>query len=189
MNSSVADLIAKLDREVKICIKCDLNKSRTIAVPGDGNTNTSLLFIGEAPGKQEDLEGRPFVGAAGKLLSQLLGSIELSRQDIYITNIVKCRPPENRPPHTKEIAACSNYLERQMKLINPKIICPMGNVALKSFLRNDTSISRVHGQPFSNAGSHLIFPLYHPAAALYVAKLRTVLEEDFQKVSKLLASN
>ena len=189
MNSSVAELIEKLDHEVKICTKCDLHKSRTIAVPGDGSTNTPLLFIGEAPGKQEDLEGRPFVGAAGRLLSQLLSSVGLSREGIYITNIVKCRPPENRPPHTKEIVACSNYLERQMKLIKPKIICPMGNIALRSLLRKDTSISKAHGQPFPYAESHLIFPLYHPAAALYVAKLRTVLEEDFQKLSKLLESN
>ncbi len=189
MNGMLAKLVAALNREVGACTKCELHKSRTIAVPGDGSISASILFIGEAPGEQEDLEGKPFVGSAGRLLNQLLSSIGLSRQEIYITNIVKCRPPANRQPHSKEVAACSDYLERQMKLIKPRVICPMGNVALKSFLGREISISTAHGKPVQDEEKHLIFPLYHPAAALYVAKLRTVLEDDFKKLSKLSASN
>lgn len=189
MSSTAASLIAKLNREVKVCTKCELHESRKEAVPGEGSINATILFIGEAPGRAEDLQGRPFVGAAGRLLDQLLDSIRLRREEVYITNIVKCRPPANRPPHVEEVTACSSYLDKQMKLIKPKIVCPMGNVALRSLTGKDVPISRAHGQPISNAESHLIFPLYHPAAALYTAKLRSVLEDDFEKLSKLAASD
>jgi DNA polymerase len=189
MESATASIMAKLNREVKVCIKCELHKSRKEAVPGEGSINATMLFIGEAPGEQEDLQGRPFVGAAGRLLNQLLNSIGLRREDVYITNIVKCRPPANRPPHIDEVSACSSYLDRQMKLIKPKIVCPMGNVALRSFTGKDVPISRAHGQLISNAKSHLVFPLYHPAAALYTAKLRSVLESDFKELSKLAVSD
>lgn len=185
----MADLIAKLSREVQVCTKCELHKSRKFAVPGEGSINTRILFIGEAPGEQEDLQGRPFVGAAGRLLNQLLNSIGLRREEIYITNIVKCRPPANRAPHAEEVSACSSYLDRQMRLIKPRIVSPMGNVALRSFLGKDVPISKAHGQLISNGENRLIFPLYHPAAALYTAKLRKVLEDDFQKLSKLSASD
>jgi DNA polymerase len=189
VNSGVAELIGRIDREVRECIKCDLHKGRKNAVPGDGSINASIVLVGEAPGQEEDLQGRPFVGAAGKLLSQLLKSIGLRREDVYITNIVKCRPPANRPPRVEEVSACSDYLDRQINLIKPKMICPMGNVALKTFLGKDTSISKVHGQPVSTRESRMIFPLYHPAAALYTARLRSVLEDDFRKLSKLAASD
>jgi uracil-DNA glycosylase family 4 len=189
MNSAVAELIAKLDREVRECIKCDLHRGRKNAVPGEGSANASIMLVGEAPGQEEDLRGKPFVGAAGKLLNQLLKSIGFSREDIYITNIVKCRPPANRPPHVEEVSACSDYLDRQINLIKPKMICPMGNVALKTFLGKETSISKVHGQPVSTRESRAIFPLYHPAAALYTARLRSVLEDDFRKLIKLATSD
>jgi uracil-DNA glycosylase family 4 len=189
MNSAVAKLIAKVDREVKECIKCDLHKSRKNAVSGDGNIGANIMLVGEAPGQKEDLQGKPFVGAAGKLLNQLLESIGLNREDVYITNIVKCRPPANRPPRVEEVSACSDYLDRQINLIKPKMICPMGNVALKTFLGKYTSISKVHGQPVSTRESRVIFPLYHPAAALYTARLRSVLEDDFGKLIKLAASD
>jgi DNA polymerase len=186
MNGTAAEIIAKLNREVMVCTKCDLHNSRRNAVPGEGNINAPILFIGEAPGEQEDLQGRPFVGAAGKLLNQLLNSIGLRREEIYITNIVKCRPPANRPPRTDEVSACSTYLDRQMKLIKSRIVCPMGNVALRSFLGKDVAISTAHGKPIANSENRSIFPLYHPAAVLYTAKLRKVLEDDFQKLSKML---
>jgi DNA polymerase len=189
MKGRVAELVAQLNREIIVCRKCELHKSRKTAVPGEGSINASILFIGEAPGEQEDLQGRPFVGAAGRLLSQLLNSVGLKREDVYISNIVKCRPPANRQPYTEEVSACSSYLDRQMKLIKPGIICPMGNVALRSFLGKDVPISTAHGQPISNAENRLIFPLYHPAAALYTAKLRKVLEDDFQKLSKMSISD
>ena len=185
MCAKVSELVAQLDHEVRECVKCELYKGRRNAVPGDGNVKAKVMLVGEAPGKEEDLQGKPFVGAAGRLLTQLLNSAELRREDIYITNIVKCRPPENRPPRADEISACSNYLERQLKLIKPKLLCPMGNVALKVFLGKDASISRVHGQVIPVSEGRLIYPLYHPAAALYTAKLKGTLEEDIRRMGEL----
>jgi DNA polymerase len=184
MCAEVSELIKQIDHEVRVCVKCDLHEGRKNAVPGDGNTKTRIMFVGEAPGRDEDLQGRPFVGMAGKLLSQLLSSIGLGREDVYITNIVKCRPPENRPPRANEISACSNYLERQIRLINPRLLCPMGNVALKVFLGKDATISEVHGQVISKPAGPKIFPLYHPAAALYTARLKSTLEEDMIRMAK-----
>jgi DNA polymerase len=185
MGKDAASLMLALSREVMICTKCELHKSRKSAVPGEGSIKADILFIGEAPGEQEDLQGKPFVGAAGRLLGQLLNSIGLRREEVYITNIVKCRPPANRQPRAEEVSACSNYLERQLKLINPKIVCPMGNVALGRCIEQDIPISKAHGKTIKNAEGPLIFPLYHPAAALYTAKLRKTLEDDFKKLSKL----
>lgn len=182
LSDMVLKFVEQISREVRGCTKCELHEGRKNAVPGEGNVSTKMMFIGEAPGREEDLQGRPFVGTAGKLLSQLLASINLSRQDVYITNIVKCRPPKNRPPRVGEISACSSYLERQIRLIDPKVICLMGNTALKVFLGKDISISRAHGQP-ARMANRVIFPLYHPAAVLYDAKLRSVLEEDFKRVA------
>jgi DNA polymerase len=182
MFAEVLELIAQLDHEVRECMKCDLCTARKNAVPGDGNVKAKVMFVGEAPGQEEDLQGKPFVGAAGKLLTQLLNLAELKREDVYITNIVKCRPPENRPPRANEISACSSYLERQIKLINPRLLCPMGNVALKVFLGKDVSISRIHGQVISTSEGHVIYPLYHPAAALYTARLKGTLEEDIRRM-------
>jgi DNA polymerase len=176
--------IEQIEREVRECTKCELCETRKNAVPGEGNIRTKIMFVGEAPGQEEDVQGRPFVGAAGKLFSQLLSSIGLRREDIYITNIVKCRPPSNRPPRAGEMSACSEYLERQIRIIEPKMICPMGNVALKRLLGKDYSISKVHGQRNQSKGGRVIFPLYHPAAALYVGGLKTVLGEDFKKLKE-----
>nr|MDO8099521.1 uracil-DNA glycosylase [Candidatus Njordarchaeota archaeon] len=187
MSDKVLELVEQINQEVRECTKCELHKERKNAVPGDGNVRTRIMFIGEAPGQDEDLQGRPFVGAAGKLLSQLLSSIGLRRDDVYITNIVKCRPPGNRPPRVGEISACSEYLERQIRIINPKTICPMGNVALKTFLGKDSSISKVHGQRNQSKEGRVIFPLYHPAAALYVGGLKTVLEEDFRQLKEKIS--
>ena len=145
------------------------------------------MFVGEAPGEQEDVQGRPFVGAAGKLLTELLASIGLRREDVYITNIVKCRPPNNRPPRKDESAACRPYLDRQLALIHPSVICPMGNSAIHALIDSDESVTALHGIPFE-VGSITYFPMYHPAAALYTLGLRRVMEEDFKKLKRLLNS-
>jgi DNA polymerase len=184
MSSKILELIDQIDREVRVCTKCELHEERKNAVPGDGNAKAKIMFFGEAPGREEDLQGKPFVGAAGRLLTQLLNSIGLRREDVYITNIVKCRPPENRPPRVSEISACSNYLKRQINVINPRLLCPMGNVALKVFLGKNASISRVHGQLISKTEGQAIFPLYHPAAALYTARFKSVLKEDFRRIAR-----
>lgn len=145
------------------------------------------MFVGEAPGEQEDVQGRPFVGAAGKLLTELLASIGLGREDVYITNVVKCRPPNNRPPRKDESSACRAYLDRQLALIHPSVICPMGNSAIHALIDSDESVTAVHGIPFE-VGSITYFPMYHPAAALYTFELRRVMEEDFKKLRALLDS-
>jgi DNA polymerase len=145
------------------------------------------MFVGEAPGEQEDVQGRPFVGAAGKLLTELLQSIDLARHDVYITNVVKCRPPNNRPPRKDESAACRPYLERQISPIQPKVICLMGNSAIRAFLDSDESVTALHGIPFEK-DSITYFPMYHPAAALYTFSLKKVMEEDFRKLRGLLDS-
>ncbi len=147
----------------------------------------AVMFVGEAPGEQEDIQGRPFVGAAGKLLTELLASIGLRREDVYITNMVKCRPPNNRPPRKDESAACRPYLDRQISLIQPRVICPMGNSAIHALIDLDESVTELHGIPFED-GPITYFPMYHPAAALYTFSLRNVMEEDFKKLRALLNS-
>jgi uracil-DNA glycosylase family 4 len=184
MVSTVPSDIEQINREVIECTKCELHKERKNAVPGDGNFRAKIMFIGEAPGRDEDLQGRPFVGAAGKLLTQLLLSIGLKREDIYITNIVKCRPPENRQPRVSEIATCSHYLDRQIEIINPRLLCPMGNTALKFLLGKNASISGLHGRLAEKREGRVVFPLYHPAAALYTGKLISIMKEDFKGLAR-----
>lgn len=182
-----ADSLPKVADEVVVCTKCRLAETRKRAVPGEGTGSRRVMFVGEGPGEQEDLQGRPFVGAAGKLLTELLESVGLRRDDVYITNVVKCRPPNNRPPRKDEAAACRPYLERQIALIRPKVICPMGNSAIRAFLESEESVTTLHGIPFEKE-SITYFPMYHPAAALYTFKLREVMEEDFRKLKTLLDS-
>lgn len=170
-----------------VCTKCRLSETRKNAVPGEGSKNTRVVFVGEAPGEQEDIHGRPFVGAAGKLLTELLASVGLRREDVYIMNIVKCRPPNNRPPRKDEATACRPYLDRQITLIQPKVICPMGNSAIHAFVDSDESVAGLHGIPFE-VGPVTYFPMYHPAAALYTLSLKTIMEEDFKKLRALLDS-
>jgi DNA polymerase len=177
----------EVSAEVVICTKCRLSDTRTKAVPGEGSFAAKVIFVGEAPGEQEDLQGRPFVGAAGKLLTELLASIGLRREDVFITNIVKCRPPKNRPPRKDETFKCKPYLERQISLIAPYVICPMGNSAIHSLLESEQSVTELHGMPL-RIGHVTYFPMYHPAAALYTFQLRKVLEEDFKKLRALLDS-
>lgn len=169
---------------------CGLRDTALQAVPGDGNPNADILFIGEAPGKNEDAQGKPFVGAAGKFLSEMLASIHLKREDIYITNVVKYRPPNNRDPEPEEITACMPWLHEQIKIIEPKIIVTLGRHALEHFIPGK-KISEVHGQAFRRSfediGEQVFFALYHPAAALYNGGMRQTLIQDFQKIPKVIA--
>ena len=181
------DSIRKVSEEVLICTKCRLCETRKHAVPGEGLESAKVMFVGEAPGEQEDLQGRPFVGSAGKLLTELLESVKIRREEAYITNTVKCRPPNNRPPRKDESAACRPYLDRQIALIGPKVICPMGNSAIQAFVDSKESVTVLHGSPFE-IESITYFPMYHPAAALYTISLRKVMEEDFRKLRVLLDS-
>lgn len=174
-----------LNTRMALSCTCTLKKTATQAVPGEGNPYTNILFIGEAPGKKEDEQGRPFIGASGKLLSEMLATINLKRTDIYITNIVKYRPPNNRDPLPEEITACKQWLHEQIKIIQPKIIVTLGRHAMQHFIP-DKKISDVHGQTFSQTidglGRQTFFVLYHPAAALYNGSLRTTLLKDFKKI-------
>ncbi|MFZ1654398.1 MAG: uracil-DNA glycosylase [Candidatus Moraniibacteriota bacterium] len=175
---------------------CSLRDSATQAVPGDGSAAADIMFVGEAPGKNEDIQGIPFVGAAGKFLNEMLATIGLERQDIYITNVVKYRPPENRDPLPEEIAACMPWLHEQIRIIQPKIIVTLGRHAMEHFIPGK-KISEVHGQAFRRSfpdiGPQVFFVLYHPAAALYNGGMRQTLIEDFKKiptvVKKLQAEN
>ncbi len=179
------DDLEALHQEVRMCTKCPLARGRTYAVPGEGPRHAKVMFVGEAPGFHEDRQGRPFVGAAGAFLNELLASIGLKREDVYITNIIKCRPPGNRDPYMDEIEACSPYLDRQVALINPKVIVTLGRYSLAHWLPK-AKISQVHGKPI-RVGDRTVFPMYHPAAALHQPALKRAVEEDFQKLGAFLA--
>lgn len=176
--------LTRLYEEVGQCQRCPLGRSRTRAVPGEGPEDAQIMFIGEAPGFHEDQQGRPFVGAAGHFLEQLLASINLKRRDVYICNVVKCRPPGNRDPLPNEIQACSEFLDRQIALIRPRVIVTLGRYSLARFLPQAT-ISRVHGRP-QRVGDLVVLPVYHPAAALHQPRYKADIEEDFKKIPSLL---
>lgn len=186
----VVTALSALRAEVEACTLCDLHATRTRGVPGDGDPGADLMFVGEAPGYHEDQQGRPFVGQAGKLLDQLLAGIGLAREQVFIANVLKCRPPNNRDPRPEEIAACRPHLWRQIALIRPRVICTLGNFATKLLRDDQTGITRVHGQPtVAEIGGHrlYLYPIFHPAAALYTPAMRTTLEEDFARLPGLLA--
>jgi uracil-DNA glycosylase family 4 len=172
------------------CTRCPLHQTRTTVVFGSGNADADLMFVGEAPGANEDKQGLPFVGQAGKLLDKLLAEIGLDRSQVFVVNTVKCRPPNNRDPHPNEIEACNEYLRRQVELIEPTVICTLGNFSTK-LLRNDTTgISRLHGQAeirILGARAIRLYPLYHPAAALYTPSTLEILRADFHRIPELLA--
>ena len=179
----------KLEEEVKSCKKCKLWETRTNVVPGEGSLDSDIMFIGEGPGYWEDQKGRPFVGRAGGILDELLDSIGLERGDVYIANILKCRPPKNRNPEKDEIISCTPYLERQLSIINPKIIAPLGKFAMEfifeKFNLGEKKISEVHGKIFEIStikGKIKIIPLYHPAVAVYNSNKIGLLKEDFKKL-------
>jgi DNA polymerase len=169
---------------VRGCTKCALSATRTKAVPGEGSPTAAIMFIGEGPGYHEDQQGRPFVGPAGQLLDKLLASIGLKRADVYITNMVKCRPPNNRDPFPGEIQACSGYLDAQVRLIKPKVIVTLGRHSFGRFFPGDT-ISKARGKARQWNGL-TIFPIYHPAAALHNPGLMPDLQADFQKLAAML---
>ncbi len=171
--------------EVRVCPKCELSRTRTKAVPGEGPVTARVMLIGEGPGWHEDQQGRPFVGNAGKFLNELLAKAGLRREDVFITNVVKCRPPGNRDPLPDEIAACAPYLERQIATIDPEVIVTLGRFSMARWFPGER-ISRIHGQP-KRDGKRLIVPMYHPAAALHQGALRGAIEEDFAKLPKFLA--
>jgi len=182
--------LAVLQQEVAGCTKCRLSQGRTQAVFGSGSPEADLMFVGEAPGFHEDQQGLPFVGQAGKLLERLLAGIGMSREDVWITNTLKCRPPGNRDPQQDEIDACESHLFRQIELIQPKIVATLGNFATKLLSGKPLGITRVHGQEQETVlGGRrvLLYPLYHPAAALYTPAMLKVLESDFARLPALLA--
>jgi len=183
---SKQDLMEQVEAEVKTCRKCGLWKRRKNAVPGEGNLDAAVMLVGEAPGYWEDVKGRPFVGAAGKLLDEALSRIGISRGEVYITNVVKCRPPENRDPLSSEIGTCSPYLDRQIKIVKPKFIVTLGRYSASYILPKagfeTESITKIHGKIYETSllgFKVFIIPMYHPAAALYNAKYKDELNKDF----------
>lgn len=166
------------------CTKCRLRAGATQVVPGEGDPHSKIMFIGEAPGKVEDRLGRPFVGPAGKFLDELLESIGLGRKSVFIANMVKCRPPENRDPQEDEMETCRQWLDKQIEIINPKVFVPLGRYALAKFLPTAV-ISKEHGKLYSRAGK-VYFLMYHPAVVLYKGSMRAVLLEDFKKLKAFL---
>jgi uracil-DNA glycosylase len=181
--------LVELYREASACTRCPLAKTRTNVVFGSGNADADLMFVGEAPGQHEDLQGLPFVGRAGKLLDQLLEEIGLARRDVFIANVLKCRPPGNRDPAQEEIDACKPFLHRQIELIEPRVICTLGNFATKLLTRSQRGISSVHGRPqVHEVGGRTLrlYPLYHPAAALRSTGTLGELRADFARLPALL---
>jgi DNA polymerase len=178
------DELETVATEVAVCEDCKLHLSRKNAVPGEGPADSDLMFIGEGPGFHENEQGRPFVGAAGRFLEELLAGIGMKREDVFICNVVKCRPPGNRDPEQQEIEACSKYLERQIKAIDPKVIITLGRFSMARYFP-DARISRIHGQP-AEINGRLIVPMYHPAAALHQPSLRETVQADFAKLPTLI---
>ena len=182
---SSEEMLKEIAAEVSICSRCDLCKGRTKAVPGEGSPHAKILFIGEGPGFHEDRQGRPFVGPSGQFLEELLKSIGLKRSDVFITNVVKCRPPENRDPLPVEINACNDYLERQIAALKPLVIVTLGRISMSKFFGGE-KISVIHGRPRKKDG-YVCIPMFHPAAALRTESYKIALREDFKKIPLALA--
>ena len=183
---------ATFEQVVSACTRCRLFEGRTQVVFGSGNPDAELMFVGEAPGFHEDQQGIPFVGQAGKLLEKLLAGIGLQRTDVYIANVLKCRPPGNRDPQPDEIEACESHLFHQIELIRPKVVGTLGNFATKLLSGKPLGITRVHGQDqWTTLGGNrvLLYPLYHPAAALYTPAMLKILEEDFARLPELMGGD
>jgi uracil-DNA glycosylase family 4 len=176
--------LSEIYEEIAICQRCDLAQSRKNPVPGEGPENAKIVFIGEGPGFHEDQQGRPFVGAAGQFLEELLEDIGLQRDEVYICNVIKCRPPGNRDPLPEEIDACRPFLDRQLEIISPAMIVTLGRFSLERFFPG-ARISQVHGQPRKRGGI-IYYPMYHPAAALHQPRWRQVVEDDMSKIPQLL---
>lgn len=177
--------LEELNKQIRTCQLCRLCQGRHMSVPGEGPEDAQIMFVGEAPGFHEDQQGRPFVGAAGQFLDQLLASINLSRKNVFIANVVKCRPPDNRDPQPDELSACRGYLDTQIATIRPKIIITLGRFSMELAFSGVT-ISRVHGMP-KKVGDIVYFPMFHPAAALHQPKFRSAIETDMLKIPGILA--
>jgi uracil-DNA glycosylase len=184
------ELLKAVYDEAMGCVRCPLSETRTTVVFGAGNANAELMFVGEAPGANEDKQGLPFVGQAGKLLDKLLGEIGLERRDVFVVNVLKCRPPGNRDPHPGEIESCQDYLWRQVELVEPTVICTLGNFSTKLLRGDTTGISRLHGAAevrVVGARAVRLYPLFHPAAALYTPRMLETLRADFERLPEVLA--
>lgn len=180
-----AQELANLADTIRICRNCELVLGRKRAVPGEGNPQATLMFIGEAPGATEDQTGRPFVGAAGRFLESMLADIGLRREDVFIGNVIRCRPPENRDPFPREINACHPWMQAQLRIIAPKVVCTLGRFAMNTLIDPYLQITKAHGIPIERAGI-LYIPLFHPAAALHRESLRDTLITDMRRVRDLL---
>lgn len=176
--------LAQIAKEVSVCTNCTLHESRKKSVPGEGPANAEIMFIGEGPGFHENEQGRPFVGAAGKFLDQLLAQAGVTRSEVFIGNVVKCRPPENRDPLPDELSACDVYLERQLEAINPSIIVTLGRFSMGKYMQG-AKISQIHGQ-MRKVGERYVISMFHPAAALHQAALKPAILADFAKLPELL---
>lgn len=188
------EILTEISREVKTCSKCILSQSKKHTVPGEGPAQSEIMLIGEAPGFHENEQGRPFVGQAGKFLDELLESVGLKREEVFITNVVKCRPPGNRDPQEEELSSCEPYLEQQISAIDPLVIVTLGRFSMARYFK-DARISRIHGQATWNQGRYIV-PMYHPAAALHQPKLRPDIQKDFlelpvivEKANKMKAAH
>lgn len=184
----MAETLEELYEQIKDCQRCSLSKTRTNLVFGMGDPEADLMLVGEAPGYYEDKQGEPFVGAAGKLLDSLLQSIGLDRSQVYIGNVLKCRPPQNRDPSPDEIKICQGNLFEQIRIIKPRVVCSLGNFATRLILGKNVSISKVRGQCFPRP-DYYIYPIYHPAAALHARTNLAALEKDFLGLKELLSKN
>lgn len=194
MHSEIKQEITQLNKEIEICKKCDLWKTRKKIVIGSGSMNANVMFIGEAPGYHEDIQGIPFVGRAGKFFDELLQSITLRREEVYVCNILKCRPPDNRNPFDLEIKSCTPFLDKQIMTIKPKIIGTLGNFAstyvLEKFGFQAEKIGKIHGKTFPMKNllfDSIIIPLYHPAAAVYNPNMKKILINDFKVIDSILS--
>ncbi|GAP21791.1 uracil-DNA glycosylase [Leptolinea tardivitalis] len=182
-----ADTLAQIAHQISICQQCVLHSTRKLPVPGEGPSNAQIMLIGEGPGFYENEQGRPFVGAAGNFLSELLARAGLTREEVFITNVVKCRPPDNRDPLPEELAACRDYLESQIAAINPKVIVTLGRFSMAIFFPR-ARIGAVHGQA-SKVNGRIIVPMYHPAAALHQPALKSTVERDFLHLAESIKQN
>jgi DNA polymerase len=181
----MADSLDQVAAEVRVCQRCPLSRGRKNAVPGEGPANARIMLIGEGPGFHEDAQGRPFVGASGQYLEELLAEIGLKRDQVFITNVIKCRPPGNRDPEPAELAACRDYLDRQIALIQPSVIVTLGRFSMQRYFPGE-SISRIHGRP-RRVGNVYYYPMFHPAAALRNPAWRQEMSRDMQRIPQLLA--
>ncbi|GHO86707.1 uracil-DNA glycosylase [Dictyobacter formicarum] len=182
---SSEEILQEIAVEVSTCARCRLCQGRTKAVPGEGNPNAKVMFIGEGPGYHEDMQARPFVGQAGQFLDSLLASINLKRSEVFITNVVKCRPPNNRDPEPDEMVACSDYLDRQIAAINPQVIVTLGRFSMAKFFGSER-ISAIHGRARKKDG-RICIPMFHPAAGLRNPSTKDAIREDFKKIPLIIA--